>query len=371
MNKLAKYIIAAAVCAIIIFIAWFFSSVLTSILISAVLALIGKPIMEWLTSIKVGRYKMSVSIAALLTLLLIVSILALFIIFLVPLAGNILGELSHINWDEIKVKLGSHLVTYNYKLHQIFPAMDPSITIESVIMSKIRDILNYGAFASTLSSITSSIVSFFISAFTVVFVTFFFLKDQNTFSNMVLAFIPTKYEDNARRALDSVNKLLVRYFSGICIETVLITILNTIGLYFIGGLSFHMSVILAFLSGILNVIPYIGPLTAGAFGTIMGTVALFGTLNEMVLGIVIVKFIAIFVVTHLIDVFIFQPYIYSNSVKAHPLEIFIVILLAGHIGGIIGMLVAIPAYTVIRVFAKEFFSKFKVVQKLTDKMHVE
>ena len=88
----------------------------------------------------------------------------------------------------------------------------------------------------------------------------------------------------------------------------------------------------------------------------------------MAMGAIIIKFAAIFIVTHLIDVFIFQPYIYSNSVKAHPLEIFIVILMAGHIGGIVGMLVAIPAYTVVRVFAKEFFSNFKVVKKLTDRM---
>ncbi len=74
----------------------------------------------------------------------------------------------------------------------------------------------------------------------------------------------------------------------------------------------------------------------------------------------------IFFVTHMIDIFVFQPYIYSNSVKAHPLEIFLVILIAGSIGGIIGMLVAIPAYTVIRVFAREFLSHFKLVQKLTD-----
>ena len=88
----------------------------------------------------------------------------------------------------------------------------------------------------------------------------------------------------------------------------------------------------------------------------------------MIFLAVLFSFVAIFVVTHLIDVFIFQPFIYSNSVKAHPLEIFIVILIAGNIWGIWGMLIAIPTYTVIRVFAKEFLSNFKVVQKLTDKI---
>ena len=92
----------------------------------------------------------------------------------------------------------------------------------------------------------------------------------------------------------------------------------------------------------------------------MGVISLYGVAGHSVLGLLMIKLVAIFVVTHIVDVFIFQPYIYSNSVKAHPLEIFLVILLAGNIAGILGMLVAIPTYTVLRVFAKEFFSNFKL-----------
>ena len=66
----------------------------------------------------------------------------------------------------------------------------------------------------------------------------------------------------------------------------------------------------------------------------------------------------------LIDNFIYQPVIYSTSIKAHPLEIFIVLLMAGHIGGTVGMLVAIPAYTVVRVIAIRFFYRFKPIQRL-------
>ena len=67
----------------------------------------------------------------------------------------------------------------------------------------------------------------------------------------------------------------------------------------------------------------------------------------------------------LIDNFVFQPLIFSNSVKAHPLEIFIVIFSAGLLFGITAMLVAIPFYTIFRVMAKEFLHDFKFVQKLT------
>ena len=183
---------------------------------------------------------------------------------------------------------------------------------------------------------------------------------------MVLALFPDKYESNVKRALESIFNLLARYFIGISLETVLITILNGFGLYFIGGVHFSMAIILGLVSGILNVIPYIGPWLGGIIGVLISMTDI--GLNIPDAGVMIFTLGMIFFVTHMIDVFLFQPYIYSNSVQAHPLEIFIVILIASSIGGIIGMLVAIPAYTVIRVFAREFFSNFKLVQKLTEKI---
>jgi hypothetical protein len=70
-------------------------------------------------------------------------------------------------------------------------------------------------------------------------------------------------------------------------------------------------------------------------------------------------------ITHFIDNVVFQPVIFSSSVKAHPLEIFIVVLASGFAAGIPGMILGIPTYTVLRVFAREFFYNFKAVQKIT------
>jgi predicted PurR-regulated permease PerM len=74
--------------------------------------------------------------------------------------------------------------------------------------------------------------------------------------------------------------------------------------------------------------------------------------------------IAIFCFTQLIDNILYQPIIYSSSIKAEPLEIFIVLLIAGHMAGPLGMIVAIPAYTVVRVIAFRFFPHIKAIQKL-------
>jgi predicted PurR-regulated permease PerM len=68
---------------------------------------------------------------------------------------------------------------------------------------------------------------------------------------------------------------------------------------------------------------------------------------------------------NLVDGFIIQPYIFSNSVKAHPLEIFIVTLMAGTLGGIFGMVIALPVYTIIRIIAGEFLSHLKFFRKIS------
>ena len=368
MNKLSRYIAICAVTATVLFLAWYFSNILTCILISAVLALIGNPIMNFLTSLNIGKYRMPSSIAALITLVFIAAILCGLILFIIPLVGKIISEMSAINLEEINRKLAVPLYQWNVKLHELFPTMDKDITLEVMLLDKLRSLFSFSLFTDAFSSVTSFLVEIFISAFTIVFVTFFFLKDNSTFTNMILIFVPDKYEENTRRAISGINSLLIRYFTGISVETIFITILNTLGLCLVCGVSFQMSVVLAFLSGVLNVIPYIGPLAAGAFGTVMGIISFYSAGMEPHLPTLVFKLIAVFVATHLVDVFIFQPYIYSNSVKAHPLEIFLVILIAGNVGGIVGMLIAIPSYTVLRVFAREFFYRFKVVQKLTDRM---
>jgi predicted PurR-regulated permease PerM len=77
--------------------------------------------------------------------------------------------------------------------------------------------------------------------------------------------------------------------------------------------------------------------------------------------------IAIFSFTQLVDNFLYQPVIYSTSIKSKPLEIFIVLLVVGHLGGPLSMIVAIPCYTVVRVIAFRFFSDIKAIKRLENK----
>ena len=144
--------------------------------------------------------------------------------------------------------------------------------------------------------------------------------------------------------------------------------MNFLGMFIIARLGFKYSIGIAFITGIFNVIPYVGPMIGGIIGVVLALTVKYvcaASLGAAVsFPVFVAMLVAIFVVTQMIDNYLFQPFIYSNSIKAHPLEIFLVFLAAGQMGGMLGMLVAIPAYTVARVFALKFLGNFKPVRRL-------
>ena len=200
------------------------------------------------------------------------------------------------------------------------------------------------------------------------FIGFFFIKDETLFRRIVGSVVPDKLEGEAISAVGDIEHLLTRYFVGLLTEVLGVAILDFLGLWLVAKLGFYPAIGIAFMAGLLNVIPYVGPWIGGAIGVILGMVLKYS--NAAALGVypnfwvLLITLVAIFAVTQLIDNFFFQPFIYSTSIKSTPLEIFIVLLMAGHVGGIVGMLVAIPAYTVIRVIAARFFGDFKPIKRL-------
>jgi predicted PurR-regulated permease PerM len=176
--------------------------------------------------------------------------------------------------------------------------------------------------------------------------------------------VPDKYTDNVTRALNSIKNLLTRYFIGVVIQCTCIMILIDIGMT-IAGIDFQQALVMGLILGILNVIPYVGPWLGLFIAIIMGVASHIDQDMTTVVVPLILYMILVEIIVHLIDNVVFQPIIFSNSVKAHPLEIFIVVLAAGFAAGVPGMILGIPTYTVLRVFAREFFYNFKPVQKIT------
>jgi predicted PurR-regulated permease PerM len=368
VDKLAKYILLAAGAALIGGICWYFRSVLIYILIAVVVSLIGKPIMKQLQKVNIKGKRLPDWFLAAFTLLTILIIFISIITMVVPIVSGIIKGISLTSIEESVRYIAEPLANFNETLRQTFPVLGGEFRIEVALIQELQAMLNPSIFSSVIGSAASVITSFGIGLFSVTFISFFFIKDDDTFTKIVTALVPDKHENETAKAIADIGHLLSRYFSGVMVEVLGVAFINFLGLLLIARLGFNAAISIAFVTGLLNVIPYVGPLLGGVIGTILGIIIKYSSSVAIGLDVSFVAFmailIAIFCFTQLVDNFLYQPLIYSTSIKAKPLEIFIVLLIAGHLGGPLAMLVAIPCYTVIRVIAFRFFRHFKAIRRL-------
>lgn len=367
-DKLAKYILLAAGIGIIGAICWYFSSVLIYIMIAVVVSLLAQPIMSMLRKIKIRGHKAPDWLHAVLTLLLLIVCFLAVLTLIVPIVSGIIKGISLDSIEAAARHIAGPLAELNRYLQEIFPKLGDDFRIEVAAIQELQKFFDPTIFSSMIGSAASFLTDFGIGLFSVVFISFFFIKDEGTFTNIVSALVPDRHEKEAAKAIDDIGYLLSRYFSGVMLEVMGVALINFLGLLLIARLGFNASIGIAFLTGILNIMPYVGPLIGGVMGTILGLVIKYSSAVPIGLDVSFTAFtlvlIAIFCFTQLIDNFLYQPVIYSTSIKAKPLEIFIVLLIAGNIAGPLGMIIAIPCYTVIRVVAFRFFRQYKAISRL-------
>lgn len=368
VDKLAKYILLAAGIAIIGAICWYFRSVIVYVLIAVVVSLIAKPVMGLMQKIRIKGKKAPDWFLAALSLLLVMLTLICVITMIIPIVSGILKGISLTSIENAAGQIAVPLANLNEFLRSAFPRLGSDFRIELALIQELQKIFDVSMISSVIGSATSFITSFGVGLFSVVFIGFFFIKDDGLFTKIVCALLPDKHEETAEKAISDIGYLLSRYFIGVLIEVTGVALVNFLGLFFIARLGFNASIGIAVLTGITNIIPYVGPLAGGALGTILGLVIRYSSAVPIGLDVSFWVFtvilIAIFCFTQLIDNMLYQPVIYSTSIKSKPLEIFIVLLIVGHIGGAMAMIVAIPCYTVIRVIAFRFFGHIKAIKRL-------
>ena len=370
-DRLAGYIIKLGGLAIVVAMCLYFKNVLVYIAAAFVVSLIGRPFMQLLRKIKIKGKSAPDWLLALLTIVVILALLILLISQIIPLVTKIIHDASAINESSY---FGSNPIDkINVWLIGLFPGLDQNFNIATVAMEKIRDVVDFGKVGGIVGSVASMVTSLFVALFAIVFIAFFFLKEEGLFGRIICAFVPDKHELTMNKTMNEIKELLSRYFVGLLIEMVGVAVIDFLGLWLIARLDFSYAIGIAFIAGLLNVIPYVGPIIGEAIGVLIGIILKLGTgagldVNIWVFALII---LAIMLTAQLIDNFVYQPLIYSTSIKAHPLEIFIVLLMAGTIGGTIGMLVAIPTYTVVRVIAIRFFYRFKPIQRLAPDLSEE
>jgi Predicted permease len=352
---------------VLLAIVWFFRSIVVYILVSGVLSIMGRPLVDLFCRIRIRKLKFPRALAALLTLLIIWGVIIMFFVIFVPLVTKEINYFSTIDSEKIVQIVQEPL----NKLENLFKTFNRNIgdqiSIQDYFAKKVSSVLSIDMIQNFLGSLVGILGNILVAIFSITFITFFFLKDQHLFFESILMWVPEKYTENFRRALNSIKNLLTRYFIGIVIQSTCIMILIDIGMT-IAGIDFQQALVMGLIIGILNVIPYVGPWLGLFIAIVMGVASHIQMDFKTVVVPLVYYMIIVEAITHLIDNIVFQPVIFSNSVKAHPLEIFIVILAAGYAAGIPGMILGIPGYTVVRVFAREFFNNFKAVQRITSSL---
>ncbi|MFK7970269.1 MAG: AI-2E family transporter [Bacteroidia bacterium] len=407
--------------------AWFFRDIIIYIVLAAILSFIGRPVMKLLRSIQIKNWRVPGWMAAMLTLVTIYGFIGLVSLSLVPIVSEQAQAVTLVdpeqflesfkepiddlqNWlerNEIELSGLSEAEESQLSYTPLPPVilvavpgdtLKPILDIDTAMVGKpyrpsmgelqswmrvaegdedpvnsqiafqnmIKDQVIAIAGTISVSSIINNIGSFFgnlfVGLFSVSFISFFFLKESKLLNGIIGMLTPEKYEEGVSNILSKLKPLLSRYFLGVLFEVLLVGGLLSLGLWIIGVPN---AIFIGFLAGTLNVIPYLGPI----IGAVLGLV--FTVLSSLELGFskelfyLLGQVLVVFGVVQIADNILFQPLIYSNSVKAHPLEIFLVILMAGTLAGPVGMILAIPVYTIFRAIAQEFLSEFKIVKTMT------
>lgn len=329
-------------------------TVIIYLLISLILCLVSNPFVTFLKK----RLKFNNTMATVTTLAVLISLLVGFVLLFVPLIISQAENLSLLDTNSlqeqflvIEKNIENYFNVNHINLQQLLK--------ESNLSSKI----NYNYFTDFINSILNLIAGFGMGLASVLFITFFFLKDQLLFKEKAKMILPDESEDKILNSIDKINILLSRYFVGLMIQLTVVFIL-----YFIVLLVFHSenAFVIAFLCALLNIIPYIGPIIGMLLAVILTLIGGIGSdFSSEVLPTTIYIMIG-FMIVQIIDNNVNQPIIFSKSVNSHPLEIFLVILISGVTFGVFGMVVAVPIFTIVKVVLKEFFPKNKIVSVLTE-----
>jgi len=349
----AVFIIAGIV--LLAYFLYLIRSVIGYVLIAIVIALMGRPIVAFLRE----RLKFANTLAVITVMLLFVAMLFGLISLFIPLIAEQGNNLSLLDIGAFEEKLELLYKEVSQYFGRPVPPLEEFIKDQEL---NLIEGLEVGFIPQFLNSVMSVLSNLSIGLFSVLFISFFFLKDSKFLQNVIVLIVPDDQEQGIINSIQKIKKLLSRYFVGLLIQLSFLFLIYTITLLLVG---IDNPLVIAFLCALFNVIPYLGPIIGAAIMVLLTMTSHLGAdfstvilpdVGWVLLGVVIGQ---------LIDNFFSQPLIYSSSVRSHPLEIFLVIIIAGLLFGVVGMILAIPGYTVIKVVLKEFLSDNKLVQRLT------
>ena len=341
-RQMIKRIFKITIWLVIIFLLFqaipFLASILAPLVISLILSLLLTPLVDEMENSGINR-----GAAIGIIYLLFGGLIAISLKYLIPSLSQEIQSLSGALENQDPQSLIDKL---QITLTQRIPILkNPQIARE--VSARL-----HGLFTSLLSkslNMIFAILSSFTLIITVPFITFFLLKDGHRIKKFIIQCIPNRYFEMSLNLLHKTSQQLGNYIRGQLLVSSIIGVLSIVALY---SLNVPYFFIIGVIAGLANMIPYFGPIV-GALPAILVAVVENGSPGP-VLGIIIA-----FAMIQLLDNVLISPVIVSRSVQIHPLLVIIVIIIGSNIGGIFGMLLAVPAFAVAQVIVKEIAWSFK------------
>jgi len=336
---------------LLLFFLYKIQSIIIYIIIAGVLALIARPIIRFFKR----KLKLPNLLAVITTMVLMIGFITGLVSLFIPLILKQGENLSLLHVDEFQMKIQN----IYYQITNYFTAKGIDIFSEL----KVADIFSqFKEIPDLLNSFIGALGSFGVGLFSVLFISFFFMKDSLLLEKSILVLIPNNKENRFSKSLEKINDLLSKYFIGLIIQISILFVIYTVILLIFG---IDNAVVIAFLCALLNLIPYVGPLIGATLMFVLSMTSNLGKDFQTQILPTSLWILFWYFIAQMIDNFVSQPIIFSKTTKSHPLEIFLVIIIGGLLFGIIGMVVAVPSYTALKVILKEFLADNKIVKSLT------
>lgn len=364
MSPLVRNIIGVVFIIVLVLSVIYLRDIFIYLAVAVVLSLLGRPVMHFLENIKVGKFHLPSSLNAMLTIALFYGVITILILAFAPLITDQIALIKDVDVPAVISSLDEPLERVD-SFFARFQISNDGIPLKERITDYLTELADFsklsGVFGSALGFV-GNVFGLLISIFSITFIAFFFLSDKTLLYNSIFSIIPTRWEGQFDQVVNKSKVLMTRYIFGILVQVTVVTIYVTLAMVIVGV---DNALLIGLFAGIVNIIPYVGPILGLTFGIFVGVTTNLDMDFYSQMMPLLIKIAIVFGSMQLLDNLFLQPLIFSNSVKAHPLEIFLLILIAGTMFGIFGMILAIPVYTILRVVAKEFLSEFKVVQTLT------
>ncbi|CAM2361873.1 AI-2E family transporter [Listeria seeligeri] len=205
----------------------------------------------------------------------------------------------------------------------------------NISLPKIMSVVVDGV-ASSFGAIVSFVSGFVMILVTVPFIVFYMFKDGHKFVESSGKFFPAAIRTEAKQIIKEMNKTISTYISSQAIDCIVVGIFTFVGYLIIGQ---PYALLFGLIAGATNIIPYLGPFIGAAPAVI---VALFTSPLQALLVIIVVT------IVQQLDSNLLSPYIMGKSLSIHPLTIIIILIVAGNLAGIFGMILGVPVYAVVK-----------------------